>query len=481
MGRNSVLLALALYIGPAAAWESVTSTLVVRCRQPALATLECDYRAAAGGDTALTLATDAGIVTPGEQQAYPWRGAGTALLLLVDTSDPGRAGVVQANIGQVASLARAVRPHQRIGLARFDRELELLAPVGSGADVVAAAAGRLQAGGMTTELYRHVLRAVELLAATEAERRFVVVFSDGQAEDTAYFHDDVVTAARAAGVGILGLGFPRSQARSVALQSLRRLSEETGSLYLESDLAGNLPPGFEQTVLGSVEHGARVVFTLPVGAGSAVSLLVRHGGGQTRHEVPIRVQAGVATAPVPAATARARAEPAPAPTTRADPKAGALLWYGIPAALLVLILLALVTLIMLYRQPRQTAAAGQGPALPRPFAYLISQSSHPRRFAIASPIWRIGRSRENEMVLDDISISRRHAEIQRGPDGAFTLLDRGSRNGIYVNGQQVRKHVLKENDMIEIGDVALRFTEVGVDEQLQEQTAMQHTRQPRIS
>ncbi len=159
-----------------------------------------------------------------------------------------------------------------------------------------------------------------------------------------------------------------------------------------------------------------------------------------------------------------------------------MLWYGVPAALLVLIVLALVTLLVLYRQPRHVVpqGAGAGPTL-KPFAYLISQTSHPKRFPIGGAIWRIGRSRENELVLDDISISRRHAEIQRGPDGTFTLLDRGSRNGIYVNGQQVHRHTLRENDMIEIGDVVLRFTEMSADDQLQEQTAMQHTRQPRVN
>lgn len=483
--RRLLIAALAVtatHVAPA--WESVTGELVARCRQPEFTVLECEYRTPGGGPTAVTLVTDAGTAEPRERQAYPWNSARTEFLLLVDTSDPGRAPVLAANVAQVTALARNLRSHQRARLARFDKELEVLAAQGSGADV-AGAAGRLHAGGMTTELYRNLLRAVGMLAGIEADRRYIILFSDGQAEDTAYFHGDVVEAARAAGIGIISLGFPRSVARSVALQSLRRLSEETGSLYLEADLAGNLPAGFEQAVLGSADDGARVMFTLPgVGAdggGDATgTLLFQRGTRQIRHEIPIRTRAAAAkAAPVATTAAPPAFRPAPAPAPRTD----AWIWYGVPALLLLLVLLALATLVLLYRQPRRAPGADTGAQahLPRPFAYLISQTSHPKRFPIAGAIWRIGRSRENELVLDDISISRRHAEIQRGTDGHFTVLDRGSRNGVYVNGQQVRLHVLQEGDMIEIGDMVLRFTEQGADEQLQDPTAMQHTRQPRVA
>jgi hypothetical protein len=285
----------------------------------------------------------------------------------------------------------------------------------------------------------------------------------------------------------MSLGFPRSVARSVALQSLRRLSEETGGIYIEAGVDGVLPPRFARTLLASADSGARVEFALPPlrahGSGEpGVTFLVQLGARQIRHEIPVRLPpapgkaAGPPAVIAPAAQVRATPSPALAPETNR------LLWYGVPAALLLLILLAMITLVLLYRQPRRTAAVAPPPAPgPKPFAYLISQTSHPKRFPILGAIWRIGRSRENELVLDDISISRRHAEIQRATDGRFHLVDRGSKNGIFVNGRQIRQHVLQEGDMIEIGDVVLRFTEAGPDEQLQEQTAMQRTRQPRIA
>ncbi|OGT80298.1 MAG: hypothetical protein A3H91_00970 [Gammaproteobacteria bacterium RIFCSPLOWO2_02_FULL_61_13] len=486
MPRTALALLILVFLPAATAWDGAAGEVYLRCDQPDLQILRCDYRSLTGVEATLALHTAGGSVPPRERTAFPWPEAKTALLFLLDTSDPGRAAIVEQNIRQVASLAQAARPHYRLGLARFDKELEVLAPLGSPAGVVASAAQRLRAIGMTTELYRNLQQAVDLLVATEAERRFIVVFSDGQAEDTAYYHEDVVGAARRGGISIVSLGFPRSVARSVALQSLRRLSHETGGVYLEAGLNGTLPDGFERQILASTDSGGRVTFALP-GPGAdeqapVAKLVVRTATRESRVEIPLRLPPPPrVSAPPTAAATPASPAIAPVPVTPLPGRSGdRWLWYAVPAALTILILLALMTLYLLFRRPGKSPDArhSAAPEL-KPFAYLISQTSHPKRYAITSAIWRIGRSRENEMALDDVSISRRHAEIQRGADGAFTLLDRGSRNGTFINGQQVKKRTLQEGDMIEVGDVVLRFTESGADEQLQEQTAIQHTRQPR--
>lgn len=482
--RTTLTLLLLVFLPTAGAWDGVVGDVFLRCEQPDLQSLHCDYRNLGAVDANLALHTAGGSIPPRESNAFPWPQAGTALLFLLDTSDPGRASIVEQNIRQVALFAQAARPHHKLGLARFDKDLEVVAPLGSPAGVVTSAAQRLRAVGMTTELYRNLQQAVDLLIPTQADRRFIVVFSDGQAEDTAYFHEDVVSAARRGGISIVSLGFPRSVARSVALQSLRRLSEETGGVYLEADLDGTLPGGFERQILAGTDSGGRVIFALPGSGPDAqnpvAQLVVRTGTREVRVDVPIRVPlppkapgpATVTTTPTPHAATQVAT-----PSGRSGDR---WLWYAVPAALTILILLALATLYLLFRQPGKSPVARHG-ALPesKPFAYLISQTTHPKRYAITSAIWRIGRSHENEMPLDDVSISRRHAEIQRGADGTFALLDRGSRNGTFINGQQVKKRTLVEGDMIEVGDVVLRFTESGADEQLQEPTAIQHTRQPR--
>ncbi len=66
---------------------------------------------------------------------------------------------------------------------------------------------------------------------------------------------------------------------------------------------------------------------------------------------------------------------------------------------------------------------------------------------------KLGRSESNAIVLHDDAASRRHAIIQRAEMGELYLLDLGSRNGTFVNGQRVSTPVvLKDNDEIAIGD-----------------------------
>jgi pSer/pThr/pTyr-binding forkhead associated (FHA) protein len=71
----------------------------------------------------------------------------------------------------------------------------------------------------------------------------------------------------------------------------------------------------------------------------------------------------------------------------------------------------------------------------------------------------IGRSPASDILLDDPSVSRRHAVIaHRG--GRAVLLDDRSLNGIFVNGQRVSEAALSDGDWIGIGHVSLRYVEV---------------------
>ena len=67
------------------------------------------------------------------------------------------------------------------------------------------------------------------------------------------------------------------------------------------------------------------------------------------------------------------------------------------------------------------------------------------------PIWTLGRSSENGIVIDDSSISRKHAMLQR-LGGAIFLVDLGSANGTFVNGRRVSVPVtLRSGDRVTFG------------------------------
>lgn len=67
----------------------------------------------------------------------------------------------------------------------------------------------------------------------------------------------------------------------------------------------------------------------------------------------------------------------------------------------------------------------------------------------------IGRTPDNALVLDDGSVSRRHASLMHGPEG-WTLKDLGSTNGTFVNGVRVREALLQDGDRVRVGGVILQ-------------------------
>ncbi len=70
----------------------------------------------------------------------------------------------------------------------------------------------------------------------------------------------------------------------------------------------------------------------------------------------------------------------------------------------------------------------------------------------------IGRSGA-DLDVDDRGVSRRHARISRGTDGAWILTDLGSTNGTFLNGVRVRAARLQDGDEIRVGAVtAFRFS-----------------------
>ena len=68
----------------------------------------------------------------------------------------------------------------------------------------------------------------------------------------------------------------------------------------------------------------------------------------------------------------------------------------------------------------------------------------------------IGRSPECDVFLDDVTVSRRHAELTR--DGkVFTIRDLGSLNGTFVNKRRIESSVLEDDDEVQIGKYRMTF------------------------
>lgn len=77
---------------------------------------------------------------------------------------------------------------------------------------------------------------------------------------------------------------------------------------------------------------------------------------------------------------------------------------------------------------------------------------------LTTPLVNIGRSRENDIVLNDPYVSRHHAQL-RLRFGAYTLFDTSSQSGTLVNDVVVREHRLQPGDVIQIGKTRMVYLE----------------------
>jgi pSer/pThr/pTyr-binding forkhead associated (FHA) protein len=72
---------------------------------------------------------------------------------------------------------------------------------------------------------------------------------------------------------------------------------------------------------------------------------------------------------------------------------------------------------------------------------------------------RIGRRANADIVLDDATVSRRHALVLERADGPVIADDR-SLNGVFVNGRRVREAALRHGDEVQIGARVMRYLEI---------------------
>ena len=78
------------------------------------------------------------------------------------------------------------------------------------------------------------------------------------------------------------------------------------------------------------------------------------------------------------------------------------------------------------------------------------------RFLLDQPTTSAGRHPDSDIFLDDVTVSRRHAEF-RSDGGEFQVVDVGSLNGTYVNREPVDSATLANGDEVQIGKFRLVF------------------------
>ena len=98
-----------------------------------------------------------------------------------------------------------------------------------------------------------------------------------------------------------------------------------------------------------------------------------------------------------------------------------------------------------------------GARVTRPMGQLVDPEG--QKWELSAPVVTCGRATENDLVLENESVSRRHARFELRPEG-YVLVDLGSRNGTRVNDERLENgesRLLHDGDQLDVGDCSFVY------------------------
>lgn len=376
-----------------------------------------------------------------------------ALLVAIDTSKSLSDDFLEAIKTALRDYTRHLGKGEQIAILAFNDTVQIASGFTSSQASVEAALGTLRQGGVKTELYQALLTGANLLKQLSGKKAILVI-SDGHNEGAGELKD-VVQAAREAGTHIYAIALPeKHKEQKLHQEQLQTLAGETGGVFQAVDSPLSAASGIftilqaqRQKEAGGCDY--QITFLAPaefkVTERPLTAVLSwKNGGGALSVDVALN-------APL--------TEKAPEPEKDAAQKAldfvKTPVGMGCAAgAALVLLLLA----VLLWRARRLSAQKSQGehtvlvsaqePAASPFVLELVTQSM---TFPLPYGKTRLGASRDNEIVVDDPTVSRKHACLEVvGQECRVT--DSGSTNGTFVNGERItRSYILKSGDQLYFG------------------------------
>jgi len=392
--------------------------------------MNCDYQYEESSPVkSLTLKVDGKeIQIPNDGVSrYPAPNQKTAILFLIDISDPGRSLTVAGkNIPDILQILSTRKAYQKVGIATFDSNFELIHPIDDDTKGAINALVTVRAKGQATEFYKSILEAISVLKNTNSTRKVLVVLSDGKDEDRAYKFEDVVKAANQAKVQILALGYAEKASDAPYLQNLKRLADETHGKFINVS-TGKLTSEFIENPFKFAESGGRIAFNAE----------------------PFYLQRNITIGLISDKEKLADIETvANFPDGRSffQKTIDWMLKYWPFTILFLIVITSIFLIIKKFKKDK-----------PKPFATIDAMDGSGTIYYLDKDATRIGRGDDNEITFNNNSISTHHAEIHKRREGDVFIVDLASTNGVYLNEDKVTKATLKDGDLIELGDVRLRF------------------------
>jgi len=253
---------------------------------------------------------------------------------------------------------------------------------------------------------------------------------------------------------IFGVVYPSTDPMAPALEALGQLAKESGGdLVIARAPDYELPEPFATDPFAVIDSGGSLSIDLTPAIGArltgpqTLTLNVAAGGQALEVEVPVTI-----------------GPPTPPPPPKAKAGAATVAQNGMPPwiwlSALATAFLALSAILFLRTRRRKVADSPKtGPPAAR--AYVTRSDQDAGRLLVATTPWRIGRGKDNQLVLRDNSVSRHHAEIVRDDDGRFAIKDLESLNGVFVDNKKVQWTALSDGTQIDIGDLRLTFSTNG--------------------
>ena len=341
-------------------------------------------------------------------QSYPGDGDITAVLILVDVSDPKRRRTIDVVIKPfIQSLISNAQSHHKLGITTFSDELVTLAALGSGETELLEKASKLKAVGQSTEFFRSVRDSIENLKAYEANRKALIIISDGKVEDQAYTLEDVKSVLEGTKIRILSVGVLERSSDSPYLQNLRKVSDTANGKFVQIDRKNNQITG----PFDFVDKGEKVYFQ-PTNFYGDTEITVRLGFEKsdyidltTNLELPDNRSGTDKLKHFVSANG------------------------GLVGAVTVMLLLSL---FVGYRRLSNMKMQREA-LISNTYGALFALDGDGTEYTLNKDAIRIGRNKNNDIIFDNDTISSFHAEIRRRRDGSVHVIDLSSTNGTYVN------------------------------------------------
>lgn len=421
---------------------------------------------------------------------YKQSGLGIKVVLCIDVSRTMIGTPFQSMKNAVYKYIDELRSSDKLAIYTFSDDVKMVSDFSNDKQFLKDIVEKIQADGNYTELYSGLYKAVKKLADDkEKEGKIVIVISDGKDESKTktYSDNDVIELAKENGIPVFSIGYTKVD--KIYLQALEKISDNTNGRYYYSPSEDDLDKQYKK-----MNNQIQNIYLIDY-------VFYNFAGDGNEHTHTITVNRNNTTKSV---SNKVLIPGGVAPITKSDSLINDdsnYLFYFIGGGL-GLVFLAVIALVVLKKkkklipqeplhQPIQsepekdspkekpvepsnerkkevnektiiqgdktliatdensfgerTIIMGNAARLEFKIGTIAGQS-----FSVPNGVFKIGRKQDNDLVINDKTVSGYHTEIYF--DGTeYIIEDKGSTNGTFVNGVKVSKQRLYSGDTIKIG------------------------------